>query len=115
MNSSKKIGFLSLLVMGIVAFWLIPGINKAKETKYVRYYENVDEPVKKPQTVESLSQSDTTARKKKRKQYKREIIEPSKTKKVTAKMFSRAGQFELLERDSSLELVESNDTLVVIQ
>jgi hypothetical protein len=117
MKSSRKIIILSLVSAGIIIFWLIPGINKAKETRYVRYVENVDAPEAHVHSLDATLQSDTT--REKRKVYNKEVIEPAKTKKVSAEMFSRATHYEavepMIEVDSVLELVEKSDSLVVIQ
>ena len=117
MKSSRKIVVLAVVSAGIIMFWLIPGINKAKETRYVRYVENVDAAVAHIHSLDVTSRPDTT--RKKRKVYDKEVIEPSKTKKVTTEMFSRATHYEamepMLEVDSVLELVEKSDSLVVIQ
>jgi hypothetical protein len=95
MKSVKKIIALSALVFSIVLFWVVPGVNMAKETKYTRYYEDTDTPVPSSMDIvaNSREEEDTTSRRRK-KVYKKESIEPRKSREVSAKMFSRAIQFE---------------------
>jgi hypothetical protein len=115
MKPIKNVLILSLIAGCIIVFWLIPGINTAKETRYVRYYENVD--------VKSAA-VDTENRKIKKttvdtipgKVYKKEVIEPRKSKRIDPEMFSRAMQYEPLAEDSIMiyEVVEVSDSLAVI-
>jgi hypothetical protein len=95
MKPVKKIIALSVLVFSIVLFWVVPGINMAKETKYTRYYEDTEKRV--PSSIAIVANSreerDTTSRRRK-KVYRKESIEPRKSREVSAKMFSRAIQFE---------------------
>jgi hypothetical protein len=92
MKPLKRAMLLSIMIMAIIVFWLAPGINSAKHRSYVRYYEDTDLPAK-----DIAFASDTTVKKKTRKVYKKEVIEPSKTKEVSGKMFSRVAQFRPVE------------------
>jgi lipopolysaccharide export LptBFGC system permease protein LptF len=121
MKSFKKIAILICVVAGIVAFWLIPGINKATDVKYTRLYEDTD--VKKSPgdsvRVKIKKAPKSTLSEKNTKVYKRESISSSaKIKNIKASMFSRAMQFERVKEIDlidSLNKSSSNDSLEVIQ
>jgi len=115
MKPIKNVLILSLIAGCIIIFWLTPGINTAKETRYVRYYENVDmkpAPVAGKKEKTKKSTADTIPGK----VYKKEVIEPHKTKRIDPEMFSRAMQYEPLVEDSVMlyEVVEVSDSLAVI-
>jgi hypothetical protein len=121
----KTIRILSLfvIVVGIIAFWLVPGINKAGSVTYVRRYENTD-------PIASSQLQDTTKKVKADnkinvKYYKTELIKPeTKLKEIDSKMFSRSAQFEKIEElvlesvvEDSVEthLLISKDTTLVVK
>ena len=123
MKSFKKIAILLCVVAGIVAFWLIPGINKATDVKYTRLYEDTD--VKK-------SPGDSIHVKRKRTgvkilhpivipkvHYKQETISSSaKLRHLKPSMFSRSMQFTTekeIELIDTLNQITSADTAKVIQ
>jgi hypothetical protein len=115
MKKIKNILILSLIAGCIIVFWLMPGINTAKETRYVRYYENVD---MKSTTVsgENHKIEKTMVDTIPGKVYKKEVIEPRKSKHIEPEMFSRAMQYEPMAEDSIVvyEVVEGSDSLAVI-
>jgi hypothetical protein len=102
MKPIRSILFLGLVVIFIIAFWLKPGINTAKETTYVRYYEDTE------RKVNAKLLSDTLRRNRQRKIYKSERIH-SKDRLANMKpsKFSRAMQFEEL-------ILVSSDTVLSI-
>jgi hypothetical protein len=117
MTPTRKATILFSVSMLIVFFWVIPGINHGKETRYVRYYEDTDKTAINrlaSQRDGHLNQADTTRRQARK--LRKEIIEPRKSRRVDGKMFSRAMQYEpiIQEQDSLLELAE-NDSLAVMQ
>jgi hypothetical protein len=112
MKSLKKILALLVVVTSIIAFWLIPGINTAKDTVYVRRYEDTDiRPIK-------FVAGDTVGRKKKLQEetrrllrgskfYKTEqISSKSKLSKIKPSMFSRSIQFEEMVMLDSISIVK---------
>ena len=54
MKPFKKIITLSVIVLSIVLFWLVPGINKARDVQYTRIYEDTDRKPKLFPTRDSL-------------------------------------------------------------
>lgn len=103
MKSIRKIIALCVIVVAIIAFWLIPGVNTAKETTYVRRYEDTS------LTSDSLGEKrnqKTQSFKPVREQklYKTEKIRSKdKFSKIRPSMYSRAVQFEELEAYIVLE------------
>jgi hypothetical protein len=97
---------LSIVVVGIVAFWLMPGINKAGNETYTRVYEDTE---RAPVLEADPNLPDTTKpgaldKKIEVKYYKSESIEPeTKLSDIKASMFSRAIQFE---KEEELLVVE---------
>ena len=88
MKPSRRILFLFVVVASIIGFWLKPGINTAKDTTYVRYYEDTDANSKERSAAD-------TVRRKNEKIYKSErISSKDKVSKITPSKFSRAIQFE---------------------
>ena len=99
MKPFRSILFLGLVVTFIIAFWLKPGINTAKDATYVRYYEDTD------RKLNSNVPSDTLRRSRQRKIYNAERISSrEKLSKMKPSKFSRAMQFEELT-------VVSNDSV----
>ena len=87
----KKIIGLSAVVFAIVAFWLVPVLNTAKETTYVRVYEN----------TEAKEEADTsqikTAMRSPRK-YKTEMLSSEdRVAHMNVSKFSRAIQFNPMD------------------
>jgi len=100
MKPIRRITILCVVVASIIVFWLKPGINTAKDTTYVRRYEDTDRKAggdtlainthrrkyQKPETSKSLQE---------KKVYKTErISSKDKFSKIKPEMFSRAIQFE---------------------
>ena len=104
MKSSKKPFVLAVASIAIVIFWVIPGVNKGNNIEYVRYYEDVDG-LPTNALHGTLSPADTARPNKK--VYKKEVIKPAKERKVSAKIFSRAMQFEPVIVDSLEQNAES--------
>lgn len=96
MKSIKIISALLILVASIIGFWLVPQINKAKDEKYTRLYEDVS----------YRAVNDTTRSKRARNISTKELAPPPivyktetikvglKWKEIDAQKFSRAIQFE---------------------
>ncbi len=114
MKPLKTIVPLAAVVTGIVAFWLVPNINKAKAYRYTRVYENTEEtpPVVKKsknepgeerkktvqQSMAAGTVEKTTVAVSKKKKYLKESIEPNRSwRKVKPRMFSRAIHFNEME------------------
>src|SRR5688572_28606665 len=94
MKTHRKLATLLVAAAGIIVFWLLPGVHQGKEKEYVRRYEDTYEsPVSGRVKARSIALNDSTKRKKK-KVFRKETIDPRKTRKVSGKMFSRAIQFE---------------------
>ena len=99
MKPFKRMIVLLVIVSGIVVFWLIPGINKAKDSSYTRVYEDTDkkfENVKRRDTpgLKSLNTSRETTIGQTKKIYKKESIHShDKLSDIKPSMFSRAIQF----------------------
>jgi len=93
MKPFKRIAILAGIVSGIVLLWLIPNINKEKQTRYIRTWEDTDA---KSVTVSLLDTTRKTAPLPNvAKNYKTEIIESkAKLRDIKASSFSRAMQFE---------------------
>ncbi|HTJ48186.1 MAG TPA: hypothetical protein VL443_01950 [Cyclobacteriaceae bacterium] len=114
MKSFKKIAILLCVVAGIVAFWLIPGINKATDVKYTRLYEDTDA------RVVAMDSNHIKLKKLPRQpavvvipkiHYKRESISSNaKIKHIKPAMFSRAMQFEPVKE---IEIVDSLNQLII--
>jgi hypothetical protein len=113
MKTHWKLTGLSAATGAIIIFWLLPGIHQGKEKEYVRLYEDTYEksfPVNAGSVRIALNDS---TKRKKRKVFRKETIEPRKSKKVSGKMFSRAIQFEpVIEGDS---VAGKADSLPVVQ
>lgn len=103
MKSIRSTLLLSVVVISIIAFWLAPGINTAKDTEYVRRYEDTDRRLSVAAIIDTTGSKQT--RKKQRtadsklvreqKVYKEERIRSTdKLSKLTLAKFSRAGHFE---------------------
>ena len=92
MKSNKKIVFLTIVVTAIVACWLMPGINTARQTRYTRIYEDtgVQTVAAKPDSVPVRPETKRAGKK-----YIKESIEPdAQLEDIKAEMFSRALHFE---------------------
>lgn len=119
MKPSKRISLLLAAVTAIVMFWLAPGINTARDTRYTRRYEDTDK-------AAHITASDTSKRKVKTRQaspsnkdqsktYKKETIEStSKLSKIKATQFSRAIHFEEEKIIVDLDSVQEIELTVVI-
>jgi hypothetical protein len=101
MKRVRNILLLLPVVFGIVVFWLMPGINKAETSEYTRRYEDTWQ----KDAAYSGTKGDTT-RPAKKTAYRKETIDTKKSKKVNMKMFSRAIQFEPVEKMDTLEVVQ---------
>jgi hypothetical protein len=110
MKSHKSIAVLMIVVTGIIAFWLYPGINKANTKKYERVYEDTSGKENSPSTLVSsdTDASDTSKHRigiKKPEYLKQEIVLEGGVKELEVEMFSRAIHFrEELIAEDSLEL-----------
>jgi hypothetical protein len=113
MKPSNKILVLSLSVVCIIIFWLAPGINKSKASKYTRVYENTN--VKrldlKPDTLiagnhEKIKTEKKNSKPEQKKIWSKESIYTNKpVREIDPKIFSRAMQFqEVLVLDSIVEI-----------
>lgn len=119
MKPSKRISLLLAAVTAIVMFWLAPGINTARDTRYTRRYEDTDKPV-------LITASDSAKRKVKSRQanppdkhqnkkYKEETIEStSKLSKIKATQFSRAIHFEAEKLSIDLDSVREIELTLVV-
>lgn len=125
MKPLKRITLLFVAVAAIVVFWLAPGINTARDTRYTRTYEDTD---KSFLAVGDSAKRKISARQGKTpdnlqsKKYKKETIEStSKLSKIKATQFSRAIHFEeeklIVDVDSvkEIELAVVADTVKQIQ
>ncbi|HYG20382.1 MAG TPA: hypothetical protein VD816_15695 [Ohtaekwangia sp.] len=91
MKSNSKIVVLSIAVTAIVACWLVPGINTARQTRYTRIYE--DTGVEAVAVKRDSLPHPVAARPEKK--YKKESIEPNaRLKDMKVEMFSRALHFD---------------------
>ena len=107
MKPAKKTIVLSMICLAIIILWVLPHINKGEQTRYVRYYEDTSVPL-------ASTAADSTG-KRHRKAMRKEIIELQKTRRVNAKMFSRAMQFEPLVEFDSLAKIAERDSLSIVQ
>lgn len=113
MKPFRKILILAVIVTAIVTFWLIPGVNKANYSGYVRVYEDTDQPIKAlPQDTVSLYlpvvKPDIEAPKK---IYKKERIKgDASLEDLKVEMFSRATHFREEELLIEPELVLEDTT-----
>ena len=116
MKSFKRIAILLIIVTAIVSCWLIPGINKAKDVRYTRRYEDTDKKYKsvdafKVYVTDSTKVGQTSIPTKKI--YKKESIHAgARFSDIKPKMFGRSIQFEpeLIELDSVHEVQVSIDS-----
>ena len=119
MKPLKRILFFAVITSAIVLFWLVPGINTAREVKYTRVYEDTDVPVivsrdSVPQKAAITIPAETT------KKYKTESIEPDATlEDIKFSNFSRAIHFhEMLLIDTMLaedELLNEIDSVIEVK
>jgi len=110
MKSIRNTFALSAVVLSIVLFWLMPNVNRAKDTDYARRYEDVDRP--STVTVADTTHSDPRHQKPREEivvrvprktVYKTERIRSrDKLSKITPAKFSRAMQFEEIVLADSL-------------
>ena len=107
MKPAKKTIVLAVTCLAIIVLWVLPHINKGEQTRYVRYYEDTSVPL--------VSTAVDSTGKRHRKAMRKEIIEPQKTRRVNAKMFSRAMQFEPLVEFDSLAKISERDSLSIVQ
>ena len=121
MKSFRKIIVLSVIVFGIIWFWLAPNINKAKDIRYTRLYEDTE---RKPNEYSVRDSSEEKKQKKPitppKKIYKRESIRANaKLSDIKPYMFSRGMQFtqeaKIVEIDSLNEKTISIDSVAQIQ
>lgn len=119
MKPFKRILFFAVITSAIVLFWLVPGINTAREVKYTRVYEDTDVPV--IVSRDSVPQKTAvTIPAAKTKKYKTESIEPDATlEDIKLSNFSRAIHFhEMLLIDTLLaedELFIEGDSVIEVQ
>lgn len=127
MKSIRSILILSVAVMSIIMFWLMPGINSAKNVEYVRRYEDTDyrrqaqvvgDTINKKLNEKQESKAVKQVREKK--VYKEERISTKdKLSKITPKKFSRAAHFEeMIRREDSIKQVADKrvaDTTKIVQ
>jgi hypothetical protein len=120
MKPFKRLLVLFTCIVCIVAFWLIPGMNKAKNNGYVRVYEDTE--LKKISkiymrpavAIRARSMGDTI--KENKKIYKEEKIRSrAKMKDIKASMFSRAIHFneDIVLMDSINKIKQ--DSVIVTQ
>ena len=114
MKPRKKATLLVLAISAIVFLWVLPGINEGKHKGYARSYEDTEGKPAGPLMQTAYHKSDTT-QKRQRRIMKREVIDPGKSKKVNAWMFSRAMQFEPLHEGDSLPVEHEMDSLFVVR
>ena len=124
MNPFRRILVLFAIVSAIIAFWLMPGINKANSVNYVRVYEDTDRRASiksaDEEKIHVMSVVDSVIRERK-KVYKKESIERNaKIKDIKPSMYSRAIHFKeepkVVKVDSVSEIqFTSVDSLKQIQ
>jgi hypothetical protein len=115
----RRILALCVIVTSIIVFWLNPGINTAKDTTYVRRYEDTDrkaggDTLAINNNRRKYQKSDAQKSVQGKKVYKKEqISSKDKLSSLKAEMFSRAIQFEdTVPVAEDVALVEK-DTLVI--
>jgi hypothetical protein len=120
MKPMRRILALCVIVTSIVVFWLKPGINTAKDTTYVRRYEDTD---RKP-GGDTLAINNHRRKYSKaeehvldQKVYKTErISSKDKLSKIRPQMFSRAIHFEdtmVVAKELEAVPLAEKDTLVI--
>ena len=93
MKQLSKIVVLAVVIAAIVVLWLMPGVNQAKNTTYVRIYEDTDVALHVPES--RLPKDSVKHKDKNSKKYKVEKIKrKKKPSQVSMKMFSRVAHFE---------------------
>jgi hypothetical protein len=112
MKTHKRVLLLTAAVSTIVMFWLVPGINTARETKYTRIYEDTDAPAGDSVPLKETVQPSVE----KQKKYKTETIKKDASLgDIKPRMFSRAIHFsekELIEEAvSEVEIRSESDTV----
>ncbi|MBL0739816.1 hypothetical protein [Chryseolinea lacunae] len=110
MKPIRKIFALCVIVLSIIVFWLMPGVNTAKDTTYVRRYEDTSRESDSLDQKHS-SKSNNTKVVRQKKLYKTEKIRSmDRFAKISPKVYSRAMQFDeiqYLTKDS----IRSRDSL----
>ena len=115
MKPVRKVLILSAFVFGIIVCWLAPGINKARDVRYTRIYEDTDA----KSTVSHTRDSSHEKRKKSaavssRKIYKKESIRAnSKFSDLKPSMFSRAIQYSEEVKIVELDTVNNVQLLTI--
>lgn len=116
MKNKASIILLSTIVVGILAFWLYPGVNKAGNATYTRVYEDTDNKLTSPSPAPDL-EPDTLPISSRApvKVFKKETLNPNKSvKKITPEMFSRAVQFVEVEKVLAEEIIQDSVKLASI-
>lgn len=116
MKPVKKIISLSVIVVAIALFWLMPNINQATTKQYTRLYEDTDNHLLSKDTlkVKELVGSKHLPGEPK-KTYKKEIIFIDQPEKLKASMFSRSIHFseeKVSEIDSVVEIVDTSKVVL---
>jgi hypothetical protein len=108
MKPTKKIVLLGSVVTAIILFWLVPGINTAKQAEYTRRYEDVEIRPIKAFVAASMPQLKITP------VYKTETIKPEmELSDITPKMYGRGMQFQEVLLDDSLIIEEIMEEEIV--
>lgn len=123
MKSIRSILILSVAVMAIIMFWLIPGVNSAKNVEYVRRYEDTDYRREAQVVGDTINkklnekqEAKATRQTREKKVYKEERISTKdKLSKITPAKFSRAAHFEAMIRKEDSIKHAAADTTKIIQ
>lgn len=115
MKPFRKILILAAMVFGIVLCWLVPGINKARDVRYIRIYEDTDKKSTVFYTRDSLKgKQNKSAALSTRKIYKKESIRTnSKLSDIKPSMFSRSIQFRQEVKIVELDTVNNVQLLTI--
>ncbi|SHG82271.1 hypothetical protein SAMN04488109_2008 [Chryseolinea serpens] len=122
MKPMRRILALCVIVTSIIVFWLNPGINAAKDTTYVRRYEDTDRKAGGDTLAvnnhrRKYQKSDAQKSEQGKKVYKKEqISSKDKLSNLKAEMFSRAIQFEdsmVVKKELEEVVLTGKDTLII--
>jgi hypothetical protein len=122
MKPMRRILALCVIVTSIIVFWLNPGINTAKDTTYVRRYEDTDRKAGGDSLAvnnhrRKYQKSDAQKSGQGKKVYKKErISSKDKLSNLKAEMYSRAIQFEdsmVVNKELEEVALTEKDTLII--
>lgn len=122
MKPTRRILALCVIVTSIIVFWLNPGINTAKDTTYVRRYEDTDRKAGGDSLAvnnhrRKYQKSDAQKSGQGKKVYKKErISSKDKLSNLKAEMYSRAIQFEdsmVVNKELEEVALTEKDTLII--